>query len=261
MRKPYLLALSLIIFCIMGSAALAHDYWIVPDTFYPHENSLIKVAFSCGHSYFGTVETPDITKYRLSLITPHGQQIPLAYSRIEPKAAWSIVPVFRQGTYIIATSSIAPSYWSKTIDGSIPEPKSRVKNAVRGGKYVKSVKTFLRVGKPSDSFKRILGYRIEIVPQKDPTTLRPGQSLPLLVLYNGKPVKDVTVFGVYEGYRPAEKGAYPVETKTGPNGIAYVKLTKPGKWLIGARYQFDTAGNPDADYENYRAYMMFQIEE
>ena len=144
--------------------------------------------------------------------------------------------------------------------GWVPEPKRRAKNVVQGAKYVKSVKTFFRVGRASDSYKMIFGYRIEIVPQKDPTTLKPGQSFPVVVLYNGKPVKDVIVFGVNEGYRPAEKGTYPVETKTDGNGIAYVRLTKAGKWLIGAEYQFDTAGNRDADYENYRAYMMFEIE-
>ncbi|GAB6162062.1 DUF4198 domain-containing protein [Desulfothermus naphthae] len=257
MRKSDLLMLCLFIFCIMSSAVLAHDYWIVPDTFYPHKNSLVKMAFSCGHSYFGTVETPDITKYRLNLITPDGQRIPLAYSRVEPKAAWSIVPVFGEGTYIIGTESIMPTYWSKTTEGWVSGPKSRKKNVVEGGKYFKSVKTFLRVGKASDSYKMILGYRIEIVPQKDPTSLKSGQSIPLLVLYKAKPIKDVSVFGIYEGYRPAKK--YPVETKTDRNGIANIKLTKPGQWLIGAKYQFDTPGNPDADYENYRAYIMFEI--
>ena len=117
MRKLQLLISSLIFLGVTSSTVLAHDYWIIPDTFHPPENSTVRVAFSCGHSYFGTVETPDITKYRLNLITPDGQRIPLAYSRVDPKAAWSIVPVFGQGAYIIGTSSIAPSYWSKTTEG------------------------------------------------------------------------------------------------------------------------------------------------
>lgn len=260
MRKLHSFVLCLIFFAITTSTALAHDYWIIPDTFHPPEKSMVTVAFSCGHSYFGTVETPDITKYRLNLFTPEGREFPLAYSRVDPKAAWSIVPIFGHGTYIIGTSSITPSYWSKTTEGWAPGPKSRAKNVVEGGKYVKSVKTFLRVGRASDSYKRVLGYSIEIVPQKDPTTLKPGQSLPLLVLYGGKPIKDATIFAVYEGYKPAEKGTYPVNAKTGGNGIAYVKLSRAGQWLICARYQFDAPENPDADYENYRAYIMFEIE-
>ncbi|MBW1732438.1 MAG: DUF4198 domain-containing protein [Deltaproteobacteria bacterium] len=257
-RKLRLLILSFIFFGSTASSALAHDYWIIPDTFHPPENSMVGVAFSSGHSYFGSVETPDITKYRLNLLTPEGWELPLAYSRVDPKAARAMVPVFGHGTYIIGTSSIRPSYWSKTTEGWVPEPKSRAKNVVEGGKYVKSVKTFLTVGNASDSYKRILGYKIEIVPQKNPAALKPGHSLPLLVLYRGRPVRDATVFAVYEGYKPAEKGTYPVNTKTDMNGIARLRLNRPGKWLIGAKYQFDTPGNPNADYENYRAYIMFE---
>jgi len=216
---------------------------------------MVEVAFSCGHSYFDTMETPDITKYQLNLLTPQGREFPLAYSRVDSKAARAMVPIFGQGTYIIGTSSIRPSYWSQTTKGWVPKPRSMVKNVVKGGKYVKSVKTFLTVGNASDSYKRILGYKIEIVPQRNPAALKPGQSLPLLVLYMGKPLKDVAVYAVYEGYKATKKGIYPVNTKTDVNGIARLRLDRLGQWLICARYEFDTPGNPDADYENCRAYI------
>lgn len=260
MRKLHLLVLSLIFFGVTSSTVLAHDYWILPNTFHPPENCLVEMAFSCGHSYFGTVETPDITKYRLNLLTPSERELPLTFSRVDSKAAWTIVPIFGEGTYMISASSIMPLYWSKTSEGWVAEPKSRARNVVEGGKYVKSVKTFLTVGNASDSYKRILGYKIEIVPQKNPTILKVGNSLPVLVLYNGKPVKDATVFATYDGYKPTEKGTYPVNAKTDVNGIVRVKLNRTGQWLIGARYQFNTPVNPDVDYENYRAYMMFEIE-
>ncbi|MDQ7031814.1 MAG: DUF4198 domain-containing protein, partial [Desulfonauticus sp.] len=240
----------------------AHDYWIMPDTFYPSANSMLKVIFTCSHKYFISQEIPDITKYKFNLLTPEGRQFPITYSKVRPEGAWIFVPIFGSGTYVVSATSIAPSYWSQTPEGWIPEPKSAVKEAVKGGKYIKSVKLFLRVGrKVSNSYKKVFGYPIEIVPQKDPTLLKVGENLPLRVLYYGKPLNNVTVFAIYDGYKTAEKGMYPIKTKTDRNGVANVKLDRPGKWLIGAKYQFDIKGNPDADYENCRAYIMFKIKE
>ncbi len=257
MRK---LQLSILFLFFLSVTASAHDYWIIPDSFHPQENSFINAALSSGHSYFGEVEVPDITRFQLKLLTPDGRQIPLAYSQIDHKAARTTIPILAGGTYVISTASNMPSYWSETKNGWVAAPRSQVKNAIKGGKYVKSVKTFLTVGSGSDTYGKILGYKIEIVPQKNPTTLRPGQTLPLLVLYNDKPLKDATVFGVFEGYNLKEKKSYPIETKTDKNGIAGISMNKAGKWLVCAKYQFKTPKNPDADYENYRSYIMFNID-
>ena len=257
MRKLQLSILFLFFLCVTASA---HDYWITPDSFHPHENSFINAALSSGHSYFGDVEVPDITRFQLNLLTPDGRQIPLAYSGMNHEAARATVPILGSGTYVISSASSKPSYWSKTKNGSVPGPRSMVKDAIQGGKYVKSVKTFLTVGSGSDTYKKVLGYKIEIVPQANPTTLKPGQTLPLLVLYNDNPLPDATVFGVFEGYKLKEKKSYPIETKTDANGIARISMNRTGKWLVGAKYQFNSPKNPDADYENYRAYIMFNID-
>ena len=36
-------------------------------------------------------------------------------------------------------------------------------------------------------------------------------------------------------------------------------VDRPGKWLVFTKYEFETPQNPDIDYANYRAYMMFEI--
>lgn len=244
---------------LMSQTASAHDYWIMPETFQPKENSILPVAFTSAHKYFANEEIPDITKFRLLVIGPQGRELPLAFCRVEPAAVHALVPVCGDGTYVISAVTTVPDYFSKTTDGWKPGRKTELCDVIRSGKYVKSVKTFLTVGAPSDSYKKTLGHTIEIVPQENPTDLKAGRTLAVLVMYEGKPVKDVPVFGVYEGYKPKDHSDQPVKTKTDANGIAKIELNRPGKWLVYAKYELDTPQNPDADYENYRPYMMFEV--
>ena len=256
MRKIKCLIAILVFYGLMFSPVWAHDYWILPATFHPAENSMLEVAFTCGHSYFDPTETPDNTKYRLFLTNPQGREIPIAYSRIHYQAAWAQVPIYGPGTYIISAVNTLPAFWSKTTEGWKPKRKSEVKNAIKTGKTYKFAKTFLTAGRPSDSYKTPMGYIVEIVPQVNPTVLKVGQTLPLLFLFQSRPVKDASVYGIYESFK---KGDQRVETKTDKNGLAKIRLDRPGKWLIGAKHEFDTPGNPDADYEYHLAYMMFEI--
>ncbi|MDL1967585.1 MAG: DUF4198 domain-containing protein [Deltaproteobacteria bacterium] len=72
-----------------------------------------------------------------------------------------------------------------------------------------------------------------MVPRENPSNLKAGQTLSVLVMYQGKPIKDVPVFGVYDGYKPKDHSDQPVKTKTDINGIAKIKLNRPGKWETG----------------------------
>ena len=256
MQKTMYLITILIFYGLMLSPVLAHDYWILPATFHPAENSIIEVSFTCGHSCFEPAETPDNTKYRLFLTTPQRREIPIAYSRINSQAACAQIPVYGPGTYIISAVNILPAFWSKTTEGWEPKRKSEVKNGIKTGKTYKFAKTFLTVESPSDSYKTPLGHIVEIVPRINPTVLKVGQTFPLLFLFQNRPVQDASVYGIYESFK---EGDQKVEAKTDKNGLAKIKLDKPGKWLIGAKYEFDTPGNIDADYEYHIAYLMFEI--
>ncbi len=55
--------------------------------------------------------------------------------------------------------------------------------------YAKHTKTFARVGQPQEdrSWAEPVGMALEIVPEKDPSTLHAGDDLPVLVIRQGKP--------------------------------------------------------------------------
>ncbi len=111
--------------------------------------------------------------------------------------------------------------------------------------YVKNNKTFVQVGQTPDvrSWAEPVGLALEIVPQSDPSTLRPGETLSVLVLRNGKPLPSFSLGIVREGQA---KGTL---TVTDSAGRATFKLDRAGRWLIrGTNLRPPT--RPDAAWES-----------
>lgn len=256
LKLPVLTGLLLV---FSFSIALAHDYWIIPETFTPKENTTVKTDFTSAHTFFASEELPDITKFQLLQVNPDGRAFPLAYSRVAPEAAKAEMIISGPGTYIACAVSTIPSYWTQTRDKWYPAKKNEIEGAVKGSKSVKSVKTFLTSGKPSNTFGHVLGFEIEMIPQKDPATLKASEPLPVQVLFRGKPAEAASVSAIFEGFVFEDKSKPPFAGKTDPKGIINVELSKTGKWLVIARHQIQTPENPLADTENYVAYMMFEI--
>lgn len=67
--------------------------------------------------------------------------------------------------------------------------------------YVKHAKTFVRVGESvsDQSWVQPVGMALEIVPEKNPTTLRPGDDFPVRVLKGGAPLANFSLGIVREG--------------------------------------------------------------
>ncbi|MDY6972454.1 MAG: hypothetical protein SV775_09010, partial [Thermodesulfobacteriota bacterium] len=68
MRKAGWIIMALLFHGLMLSPVLAHDYWIMPETFQPKQNSILYASFTSGHNYFESEEIPDITKFRMLFI-------------------------------------------------------------------------------------------------------------------------------------------------------------------------------------------------
>ncbi len=254
---------SLALFCLLGLVALpawGHDYWLMPHSFTPAPGSLLEVDFTCGHKYFPNQSIPDITRFRAFLTTPEGRRLALAYQKARESEARLLVPVFRPGTYLISAVTVQPEFWSRTEKGYRPGGRAAVPGALETGKYVKSTKTFFTVGKPSQGYQRLQGYEIELLPLKNPSTLRAGQGLPVQVWFRGKPLPGVEVFAFPEGFKGDGSGPASFKAKADAKGVARLTFERTGTWLVFTRHEIDTPGAPLADRESYRAYLLLRVQ-
>ncbi|MFN3324366.1 MAG: DUF4198 domain-containing protein [Bryobacteraceae bacterium] len=118
--------------------------------------------------------------------------------------------------------------------------------------YSKFAKTLLVSGVPSDGWKAVFGYPIEIVPERDPSALRPGELLPILLLYDGKPLAGAQVEAAWEG-------GSKVAGRTDRNGRLKVPLTTTGKWRLHAVTMRRSTQPDTADWESYWASLTFEV--
>ncbi len=230
-KKFYLVILAIISFFFFNPIAQAHDLWLEVSNYYPKSGERISVKVVFGHNFpYEDILIPrkDITEF--SYVTPKGTKkvVTKIWEDVkgDKKASYkkgsligNIVLPDCKGTYIVAASRI----------------RKGDKYHVPSGKYGK---TILIVGnKGTKNINYVFGHRIEIVPLKNPSEIKPGDYFPVKILFEGKPLSTY-VYATYAGYW-SEKEPFPVMAKSNKDGIAYVKITRPGIWLIVCNHKVD----------------------
>lgn len=96
-------------------------------------------------------------------------------------------------------------------------------------RYSRYLKSLVEVGgQRDDAFRRVVGHRLEIVPEANPYELKQGDLLRVRVLFEGQPLKGVRVFA-----HNKERGAIRSQaTATTDDGAASFTLNGSGRWLI-----------------------------
>lgn len=120
--------------------------------------------------------------------------------------------------------------------------------------YTKHAKAFVRVGRPEAdrSWAEPVGMGLEIVPEKDPTALRPGDELPVRVLLHGKPMASFAVGLVRQG----EHGV--LKTTDGQGRVVF-PIGKSGRWLLRAT-DLRPSSKPGTDWESDFTTLTFEVQ-
>ncbi len=119
--------------------------------------------------------------------------------------------------------------------------------------YRKHAKTFLRVGQASGSpgaWSDPVGLDLEIVPERDPTLLQPGDALSVVVLRSGQPMPGFTL--------AATDGRERRFQRTDTEGRATLRLDRPGRWLLAGTY-LRKASRSDAEWESDFTTLTLQV--
>ncbi len=100
----------------------------------------------------------------------------------------------------------------------------------------------------SDDITKPVNILFEIVPTKNPFEKNVGNTLPVMLIFEGKPLADTPVYSA--------KGQ---EFKTGRNGIALVNIEKKGTQLISATHKIPAVENSGLDYHKFTTFFHFEI--
>ena len=137
--------------------------------------------------------------------------------------------------------------------------------------YAKHVKTLFQVGDTrTDDWQTVLGYPIEFVPLANPYALAPGATLPVRLLFNGRPLADQAVYlGVPEashghehGHSHADEDAHShgatTAFRTDARGEVQVEFPAAGNYFLRTIYM-TTTDKPGLTHESNWATLTFAV--
>ena len=149
-----------------------------------------------------------------------------------------------------------PQVWSLTPEGMKKGTKKELPGATKSFIYEKFAKAVVPVGGSDAGFDAVVGQKLELVPLTDPGKAEVGQDVDVKVLYQGKPTPAV-VLATYDGFAKTPN-TYAFYTETGDDGIAKVRITHPGLWMVRTEIKGPSA-DTSVDQEALRSTLTFCV--
>jgi uncharacterized GH25 family protein len=161
------------------------------------------------------------------------------------------------GTYLVIGGRGA-QWYTKSPTGTQHKPKNQVPEALRCVRSVKFAKAVVNLGGAKGEVSQPVGQTLEVVPLVNPAGLKAGQDLPVLVLFEGKPLPKAPIFATFAGFS-SQKNTFAFAAKTDKQGKALVRLWHPGQWLVAAKHELPFADKAKCDKHLYAASLTFEL--
>ncbi len=230
------------------SPAGAHDTLLLMDTYQAAANTTPGLKVYSTHHFLPEqkeIVGPDKLE-EVFFITPSG------------KRAAQDAKLTETGTTLCLAVPVN-GFATKTPDGyQRGKNKKEVENPIFCSSSVKYTKAVFTVGQAGgDAYAKPLGQAMEIVPLKDPATLKTGDILPVQILKEGQPARTF-VYGTYDGFTD-EANTFGYTTKTDKEGVANIKLIHDGTWVLIAKVEEPYPDTSVCDMQRWAASLTFYV--
>ncbi|HEV2150069.1 MAG TPA: DUF4198 domain-containing protein [Longimicrobiaceae bacterium] len=251
----------------------AHDFWLVPDAFQVADGGQLRVHGQTS-SEFPTSESAvtadrvadarvigatgeerirDLSRSGTSLVLRHqprgaGQRVVAV--RLHPRSLRESVASFRR--YVELEG--APEALSTVDRMGRPATDSLTR------RYAKYAKTLVEVGRNGPrAFDRVAGHPLEFVPLQDPSSVGAGGTLPVRLLYRGRPLAGARVHAEAAPEPGREQTGTPHQAlETDAEGVARVRLGRGGLWNVRTLQIVPADPGSGADWDAHWATLVWQ---
>ena len=250
---------------LSAAAASAHDFWIEPSSFRPAAGSTLGVRLVVGQKFRGDVlpRNPAMIS-RFVLVTDDGE-VPIPGRAADDPAG--SVRIERPGLALVGYRSLESElsleaaafedYLRQEGLESVIAARARKGESTKPSKelFSRAAKCLIQAdGKGSTGFDRVLGLTLEVVPEKNPYAMAPGDTLPVHLLYEGKPLSGALVAAL-----PYDDPDRKLSARSDRDGRVSLRLPSAGVWLVEAVHMVPVSGNPNADWRSTWASLTFEV--
>ena len=237
-RAPLCIAVAMVMI-LVATSAYAHDTWLLANAHIVRIGDPVTVSLTSGEAFPNDDFAIDLMRVKRAVVRARGQTKLLTHpmpGKVALRYTWTPTEpsVASFGVELLPkTLTLAPDKIEEYLGEIDASPAIRSEWKSLGGKrawvesYAKHATAWVRAGDTRDSSWRTpLGLGLEIVPERDPTMLRAGDTLVVRVLRGGAPKPDFAVGAIREGTTKARF------SRTDAAGRARVVLGGAGRWLL-----------------------------
>jgi uncharacterized GH25 family protein len=227
---------------LASTSSYAHDYWLEPESFFPDEGKLISISLFMGEALKVEAERP-LAKSKIERFTFFSsdsqrdllssgidEQVPVART-IFPKGHHLLAMERKPQTIKIEADKFTRYLEDEGLTSIVARRKALGESKVEGKeRYIRYLKAFVRCGEAGDStFGRVVGHRLEILPQSNPASGAIGDPLVVKILFEAKPLSGTRVFAEV---RDEAGKVHSQSASTDAEGKVSFNRSRAGMWLI-----------------------------
>ena len=240
----------------------AHDFWIEPSSFAPAPGEAVRVRLRVGQDFVGDpVPRDDDAIDRFELLGPAGRSPivgedgldPAGFTRVDGEGS-RVITYESRGGFVTLPAERFERYLGDEGLEAIAQSRARSGGSAKDGRerFHRCAKAIIVAGAASPEIPEKTGLTLEIVPRRDPTRLHAGDSLPVTLLFRGRPLAGALV-KLLDKEAPGRIGA----VRTDPRGEATVILHADGAHLVKAVWMNAAPPGGEADWESWWASLTF----
>lgn len=253
---------------LVPAGLMAHDLYLMPDRFQINPGDSVTFSIHNGDDFPEAKSRVVLERLRNPALHARDAAPALPAFQMEGVHAISTIQAARAGHLVLTVETEARveamnakdflDYLKEENLSQVIEAREKQGEAGKEAKerYSKFAKTIVRVGEGDGSFNQPVGLPIELVPEKDPLSLKRGEPLPMRLLFRGSPATGIAVIGA----RTQASGSTAIATigQTDAEGRIAIPVTEPGKWRLHAIYM-ERLKDPAADWESFWATLTFEV--
>jgi uncharacterized GH25 family protein len=270
-RRSVALLLGLLV-CFSAPLVSAHDFWLQPKKYWIDSDALTTMTLQVGHGPFrqrSPIPARRITRFQA--LTPEAATVDLRKQlRLGEAAEDGDFRLTRPGTYLLVLQT---DYRAQThlpsirfndylrAEGLTPALEQRARlhlmDADGSERYSRCAKSIVQVGPPGagpqSHISKPVGLALEIVPEVSPYDLPRSATLPVRVIYAGRPLA-----GALVKLTNLENDASPLEVRlTDHDGHASFTMPSSGSWLLNVIWTKPLPRSEETDFETVFSSLSF----
>lgn len=248
---------------LLATSLFAHDLYLMPQKFRVAKGDSILLSAHTGDSFPNSEQPIDPTRLSsIPALTMEGWKSlgKTTYHLIQVnQEGGQYFSIYTKGRLLEMEPAKFEDYLKEEgLTAALALRKQKDESSAKSRElYAKFAKTYVVAGTPAEGWKTPVGLKIEIVPLADPASLKAGQTLPIRLLYNGKPLADTQV-EMAVSINPKAVTRTRIAGRTDAKGELKVTDLMEGKVRLHA-VTMDRVSAPDHDWESFWASFTFEV--